>query len=368
MTTISTQPLSNTLQESRSLDEPILSYMRTVDRGLVHRDSLGEVFLTDLAALDAGSYAVAAQLPRSHAYYGDHLLRPSTYDPVLLLEASRQAGLAGAHQFFGVPADHKFILTHLRIHLEHPERIVVGPAPFPLTMLVRVADRKIREGVTTGVDSEVELSVNGVVIGRASVGLRFRSPSSYLSLRLGNRNGQELPSSATHACPVIGTPVAPHLVGRTNPDNVVLVDASAQGNTARATLRTPTGHPSMFDHPQDHLPGMVITEGARQLALFAALDTRGMSSAKTFPTDLDVVFTRFGELEQETVLTASVGEQRRIDANHAGIYYTQGGVMELDGVDTGSTVNQLPVRVEATQGGESLCVFSFALTPVKDPR
>lgn len=70
-----------------------LTYTRTVDRALVHRDSLGEVFLTDLRPLGDTCYAAAAQLPRSHAYYGDHLLRPSAYDPVLLLEACRQSCL-----------------------------------------------------------------------------------------------------------------------------------------------------------------------------------------------------------------------------------------------------------------------------------
>jgi len=358
---------SSTISDQPVLPAQRLSHTRTVDRGLVHRDSLGEVFLTDLLALDGDSYAVAAQLPRSHAYYGDHLLRPSMYDPLLLLEASRQAGLAAAHQFFGVPTDHKFILTHLRIHLTHPGLIVVGPAPCPLTMRVTVTDRKEREGLTTGVDSVHELSVNGVVIGHAEVGLRFRSPVSYLKLRLGSREGKALPSSATHLGPTVGAPLTPYLVGRGNPDNVVLVAATTQGESARAVLRVPTNHPSLFDHPQDHLPGMVIAEGARQLALLTVLDARGMSTAKVFPTDLDVTFTKFGELEQETVLTATLGEQHQVDADRSGVYYTQGGVMELDGVDSQALVNQLPVRVEAVQDGESLCVFSLTLTQVKDP-
>jgi hypothetical protein len=344
-----------------------LSHTRTVDRALVHRDSLGEVFLTDLLALDGETYAVAAQLPRSHAYYGDHLLRPGMYDPMLLLESSRQAGLAAAHAFFGVPSDHKFILTRLRVQLTHPERIVVGPAPFPLTMRVAVVDRRERDGLTTGVDSVHELFLNGLPIGRAEVGLRFKSPTSYLKLRLANRDGKALPSSATHLGGPTGAPLAPYLVGRGNPDNVVLVAATTHGDTARAVLRVPTGHPSMFDHPQDHLPGMVIAEGARQLALLAALDARGMSTAKVLPTDLEVTFTRFGELEQETVLTATVGEPYRADAAGPEAYYTQGGVVEPDaGADT--PVTRLPVRVEAVQEGESLCVFSFTLTQVRDPR
>ncbi|MEU9192745.1 ScbA/BarX family gamma-butyrolactone biosynthesis protein [Streptomyces hundungensis] len=344
-------------------ETPELSYTRTVDRALVHRDSLGEVFLTDLQQVAESDYAAAAQLPRSHAYYGDHLLRPSAYDPVLLLEACRQSALAGAHAFYGVPEDHKFILTHLRIHLERPERIAVGAEPCALTLRVSVTSHRKREGRTTGLDYDIELLVKGVGIGRASVGLRFKSPADYLELRLRNRDGKTPPSSATYLAAGPGTPVAPYLVGRGNADNVVLADATSQADSARAALRVPADHPSMFDHPQDHLPGMVIAEAARQLALFAALDVRGMSPSRTFPTDLSVVFSRFGELEHATHLTAEVGEQSTADPDDSGSYYTQGGLVELGGTGP-QRVDQLPVRIEATQNGDSLCILSLSLTRV----
>ncbi|MGW6565996.1 ScbA/BarX family gamma-butyrolactone biosynthesis protein [Streptomyces sp. NPDC054975] len=347
-------------------ETPALSYARTVDRGLVHRDSLGEVFLTDLQPVGDTSYAAAAQLPRSHAYYGDHLLRPSTHDPVLLLEACRQSALAGAHAFYGVPADHKFILTHLRIHLTHPERIIVGAGPCALTLRVTVTGHRKRDGRTTGLDYDIDLGVQGTVIGRASVGLRFKSPEDYLALRLRNRDGKELPSSAAYAHTGRGSSVEPYRVGRANADNVVLGEATREGATVGAVLRVPGDHPSMFDHPQDHLPGMVLAEAARQLALFGALEVHGMSPSRTFPTDLAVVFSRFGELEHTTELTAEVGEVGRADRDAAtGAYYTQGGVVELGEGDRAG-VDQLAVRVDATQNGESLCVFFLSFSRVGD--
>ncbi|MCP3821643.1 hypothetical protein NLX86_27185 [Streptomyces sp. A3M-1-3] len=348
-------------------EQPVLSYTRTIDRGLVHRDSLGEVFLTDLQPVSGTAYAAAAQLPRSHAYYGDHLLRPSTYDPVLLLEACRQSALAGAHAFYAVPEDHKFILTHLRIHLERPERIAVGPEPCALTLRVTVTGHRKRDGRTTGLDYDIDLVAKGVGIGSASVGLRFKSPEDYQELRLRNREGKPLSSSAAYPATRPGSTIAPYLVGRSNADNVVLADVVSEADAARATLRVPGDHPSMFDHPQDHLPGMVIAEAARQLALFAALDVRGMSPSRTFPTDLAVVFSRFGELEHTTLLTAEVGEQRRADRDGTGAYYTQGGLVELGEADPGG-VDQLPVHIGATQNGESLCVLSLSLTRVRAHR
>ncbi|GAB2882693.1 ScbA/BarX family gamma-butyrolactone biosynthesis protein [Streptomyces mayteni] len=354
-------------------DEPELDYSRTVDRLLVHRDALGEVFLTDLRRTDEDSYVAAAQLPRSHAYYGDHQLRPGAYDPLLILEACRQANLGGAHRFYGVAEDDKFILTHLGLRLTHLPALLVGPSPCPLVMRVQVVNRKERDGRVTGLDYRIELSVDGTVVGTSEMGLRFKTPTDYLTLRLSNRGGRALPSSANSPESTPGTPVTPHLVGRSAPENVVLLDAVAAGDTGRAALRIPADHPSMFDHPQDHLPGMVIAEGARQLALFTALDARGVSAAKLFPTDLSVRFTRFGELEDATVLTAEAGERVRVapEPTDPGTYYTQGGELELPepGEEstergTGAALEQLPVRVEARQRDELLCVMDLTLTRV----
>ncbi|MFJ9059958.1 ScbA/BarX family gamma-butyrolactone biosynthesis protein [Streptomyces sp. NPDC102409] len=343
---------------------PELDYTRTIDRLLVHRDALGEVFLTDLQPLGDEGYAAAAQLPRSHAYYGDHLLRPGHYDPLLILEACRQAALAGAHRFFGVPGDNKFILTHLTLHIDDPQLVFVGTSPFRLAMHVHIASRKERAGRVTGLDYELTLSSSGAAFATASVGLRFKDPGGYLTLRLNNRDGMALPSSAAYPSATPGAPVAPHLVGRANPDNVVLLDGVVVGESAQALLRIPARHASLFDHPQDHLPGMVIAEGARQLALFAALDIRGLSSSKTLLTALDVRFTRFGELEDDTVLSATVGEAgAAARPAQAPLDYTLGGVLTHPDEET-RRPEDLRVQVEATQKGEALCSFAFTLTRI----
>ncbi|WP_175439228.1 ScbA/BarX family gamma-butyrolactone biosynthesis protein [Streptomyces vilmorinianum] len=336
-----------------------LSFERTIDRQLVHRDSLGEVFVTDLReGASSGSYLAAAQLPRSHAYYGDHMLRPHSYDPILLLETARQAALAGAHAFFGVPRSHKFILTHLRIHLAHPELTTVGDSPFALHMDIRTGNIKLREGRTVGLDYEVRMSVAGVMIGQASVGLRFKSPESYTRLRTSNRNGRSLPSSASPIGQVTGTLVDPALVGRTSPENVVLLDADSSEAMATAALHVPGGHPSMFDHPQDHIPGMVLAEAARQLALFTALDMCGISAARTLLTDLSVVFTKFGELDEKTTLSAFVESRRGEDPE---VYYTQGGALQADALTSRELAEQIVVNLTALQGGEPISKFSLSL-------
>ena len=78
----------------------LLSWTRTVDRALVHRDAIAEVLLTDVIQLSETEFVIGAQWPRSHRVY-----RPDTdgrHDPMLILETVRQTGLALSHVGFGV--------------------------------------------------------------------------------------------------------------------------------------------------------------------------------------------------------------------------------------------------------------------------
>lgn len=293
-----------------SAGTPPLRFARTVDRDLVHRDALGEVFLTDTRVIGGDRYLAAAQLPRSHAHYGDHLLRPSMYDPMLLLEVSRQATLAAAHLYFGVPPEFKFIITDHRIRLSRPGLLFVRSVPGELTADVVLTDRRERQGQVTGLDHQLTLSVGGIEVGQAALGMRYKSPESYLRLRAANRDGAVPASSATCSPPGSGVQVAPSAVGRLDQANVVLHELRDTPSGATAVLRLPTDNPSMFDHPQDHLPGMVLTEAARQLAIATVTEHFHLAPAKTFLTDVSAVFTQFGELDVPTELEATVGTWR----------------------------------------------------------
>jgi hypothetical protein len=128
----------------------------------------------------------------------------------------------------------------------------------------------------------------------------------------------------------------------------------------------PGAHPSMFDHPQDHLPGMVLAEAARQLALFAAHDGRGISPARSVLADLNVTFAKFGELEPDTLLTAVAGEEQPAAGGEGATgYYTQGGLLELPEAGPGSAVTQLPVAVDVRQHDESIARFALTLARIR---
>lgn len=53
----------------------------------------------------------------------------------------------------------------------------------------------------------------------------------------------------------------------------------------------------MFDHAQDHVPAMVLSEAARQLALVALADIHGVSAMHTYATAISGSFREYVELD-----------------------------------------------------------------------
>ncbi|MCZ0971672.1 AfsA-related hotdog domain-containing protein [Streptomyces albulus] len=51
-----------------------------------------------------------------------------------------------------------------------------------------------------------------------------------------------------------------------------------------------TAHPVLFDHPVDHVPGMLMVEAARQAA-------RAVAPHWSLPVALDCSFARYAELD-----------------------------------------------------------------------
>ena len=74
-----------------------LGFRATLDRTLVHRSAVSEVFVTDLRPVSDTEVVAAAQLPLNHGYFSDHARTPAVFDVLLVLEAGRQAAIAGTH-------------------------------------------------------------------------------------------------------------------------------------------------------------------------------------------------------------------------------------------------------------------------------
>jgi 2-oxo-3-(phosphooxy)propyl 3-oxoalkanoate synthase len=241
------------IQGIRKRGRTELSWERTLDRALVHRDAIAEVLLTDIVQLDETSFEVAAQWSRSHRVYRpDH---DGRHDPMLLLETVRQTGLALSHHGFGVPFDFKSVMHDVgfRVWPEAEPRAV--QAATNVTIRVECENVVLRGDQLRSMTVVLAMSVDGVHFATGSGSLSWLPDRTFGALRA--RNGGRLPANG--AAPATASPLASKY--RTDADALI---AAEDPLPDRRRVLVPLGHPVYFDHPLDHVPGMVLIDAAWQ--------------------------------------------------------------------------------------------------------
>ncbi|MEV3994024.1 ScbA/BarX family gamma-butyrolactone biosynthesis protein [Streptomyces sp. NPDC049837] len=257
----------------------------TVPKEFVHRAAVAEVMLTDWKRKDDLHFEVTAQWPRGHSFFspiGEH------HDPLLAAETIRQIGSLLAHAEFGVPLGHHFLMWDLEYAVD-PDQLRIGNAPAALDIDVVCTEVKRRGGSLTGLRYETVIRRNGQVAVTGSASYTCTTPAVYRRLRAGrglSGGRAQLPLTA---------PTSPQSVGRMSPIDVVL---SPVGEARRWQLRADTRHHVLFDHPVDHVPGMVLVEAARQAA--AAV----LGQSDLLPIGIASDFSRYAELTAPCMIEA----------------------------------------------------------------
>ncbi|MEU3031681.1 ScbA/BarX family gamma-butyrolactone biosynthesis protein [Streptomyces incarnatus] len=226
---------------------------RPAPRGTGPRPELGEyIHLRHAPAILVGawrqegpdSFTVTARWPGHGG--------PGAYDPRLLTQTIRQSGLLVAHAEYGVPTGHQALLSNLDITVrpgfEAPE----------------VSDLDVDIAVTRperrSLGMEFRIRRDGVTVCLANTKFSWVAPAVYRRVRGPHSTvdwgGWPLPE-----------PVDRRLTGRADDRDVLLAPGTA-GHRWR--LRADVSNTLLFDHPVDHVPGLVLLEAAYQAAHAAA--------------------------------------------------------------------------------------------------
>lgn len=173
----------------------------------------------------------------------------------LMVETSRQAGLAVSHLGLGVSLDTFYLLDRFGMEWagRAPKISLTQPFEAELDLLVqavRYRGRRIR-----GLDLECHWNVDGMYIGTASATLRCFTPAQYRAIR---RNAESI--------------ARPQSV----PEN------TTQELPGSVQVKWDPYDPTIFDHPADHVPGMALID-----AMLAVVPS---------PASLEISFPRFAEL------------------------------------------------------------------------
>ncbi|KOS57760.1 ScbA/BarX family gamma-butyrolactone biosynthesis protein [Rhodococcus sp. GXMU-t2271] len=235
-------------------NSPVLGFESTVPRRYVHRQSVSEVFLTDCTSVGvAHRFLLGAQWPRLHGFYRTDTGR---YDAMLIAETLRQTAIYLGHTQYRVPLGHPFVMQTLRVDAA-VDALAIGAGAAEVVLDASLDDPVHRGGLLSQFDLTVVFTVDGQRVGTGEGVANVLTPDAYQRLRWNGAGPRRIGD------PVCPPPISPGVVGQSRPVDVVLGPQYAEN---RWRLRVDDRHPVLFDHPSDHVPGMLLLEAFRQSA------------------------------------------------------------------------------------------------------
>ncbi|GAA3114945.1 ScbA/BarX family gamma-butyrolactone biosynthesis protein [Streptomyces rectiviolaceus] len=257
----------------------------TATKKLVRKSIQDEALVTGWRPVSEMCQVVTARWPHQHSFYTEG----GRYSPLLVTETLRQALALLTHAAHDIPLDHRLGWEQIRSTID-AEALGTDAGPAEVELLIVHTQVKRRRLGSVQLASHVEASRAGKPLGTASLEYTTHPPAIYDRLR---GNYADAASAFARAIPLTPPVPASH-VGRGDSRNVVLSPTS-EPNTWQ--LRVDTSHSVLFDHPHDHIPGMVLLEAAAQAAQAAAMPRA------VVPVAFDTAFFRYVEFDRPCMIT-----------------------------------------------------------------
>jgi len=251
----------------------------TVPRELVHRAAVAETFLTGWRSTDTDRFVLTAQWPRAHQLHVSS--DRSAYEPLLVAETVRQGVALLCHAVYGARLDQQFVLHELRVGIR-PEHLAVGAVPAAPVLDMTASDIHLRAGRPVGLRFDAVVRLGSERVGTGHIAVTWMNESVYRRLRGGRTVADASVLPLSPALPAAA-------VGRSQRADVVLAPAAGPD---RWRLRVDTAHPVFFDHPLEHVPGMLLLEAARQ-----AVRAREGGEGRV-PVSFHAAFHQYTELDK----------------------------------------------------------------------
>uniref|UniRef100_UPI003FA3AAED ScbA/BarX family gamma-butyrolactone biosynthesis protein n=1 Tax=Streptomyces luteogriseus TaxID=68233 RepID=UPI003FA3AAED len=288
-----------------------------VTKELAHRTTETDVFPARWTRISDTRFRFTAHWPAAHPFFGP--VDDRHQDPMIVGETLRQASMVLAHAEFGAPADTHFVMWDLTVRVD-PSALLLADAAEPVEFDVVCSEVRRRGSGLHSMRTTMEFRRAGRLVADGTGSTGCTSPRVYRRLRAGRLNALDTPVP-------LAPGIAPRTAGRARAEDVVLAPTDRPGVWH---LRVDTDHPVLFPRPNDHVPGMVLFEAARQAA------TAASGLHPFLPATMTADFTRYAELHGPCRIEAEVLDER---------------------------AGEVTVRVSGRQDGES--VFTAALTAAR---
>ncbi len=306
--------------------KPEIDFMHTISRDLTHKRRLENVYVTSTSQLSPTEFAAGAFIPQANEHLNG--MRGWRNDVTLtVIEIGRQLGIAICHEYMGVARANVFVLNTMKMETFPAFHSTDWTEEDMLTARFAVDNQVFRiDGSLSGVHASGDFFVGeGKVCHitsdwmiqpiRATASLSNPLIDSGKRLREISRVRNMRNSESWRGLPAFdGFRIQPIFPAR----NSVLDDAlwvGGNGNKFATALLVDMDNMFFFDHENDHVPGMLILEGMRELAIDVALRLPRTGSDQPQINRVDVGFKNFAELHHSVELLAEVEDKADSDGN-----------------------------------------------------
>jgi len=281
---------------------------RPLDRQLVHKSAFEQVFVTDWTQDEGDNWCtVAGRLPLAHARFSDSAA--PYHDILLIAETVRQAGLVVASEILQVGHDRQFLLREMKVELDPVEHARRGRDTCDVLIAHDSASKvETRPGRTiAGGFLRAQVTIGGRPAGTCEVTGAWVPNDFYESFRGGNASPEASPAAPPEHRDLETR------TGKVSPSNSVITPIRPTGGprSYEASLAVDVEDPTFFDHPLDHIPGLLLLEGMQQIALAAACEELGVDHATVLVSTMQMKFSRIAEFQPGVICTVALDDDCR---------------------------------------------------------
>lgn len=251
-----------------------------VAKDLVHKHDASQVLLTGLRPTGEDEFLISADWTDTSGLTCTEDSRRD--DAVLLTETIRQTFPLLAHAGYDVPFGHHLLWDEYRYALGL-EALSAGGAGGRPELRIKCYDVVRRRGVVSALSLHITVARAGELLATAHTRFAIQPAAIYQRLRGARGDSAAMMELAR------SRPLAPPVSGASEEFRDAVLSPTDERD--RWLLRADTHHPMYFDHPSDHVPGILLLEAAKQAARAVRHPRAGVTEA------METVFSRYVELD-----------------------------------------------------------------------
>jgi hypothetical protein len=299
-------------------------------RTLVHKRFPENVLLTGIRACADDHFVCTGRIPTAHPLFNDAPRVPQ-HDMLFYTELSRQASIALTHAYFNASLEDVFIFEGSAAALTNAAGRV-SPTAETVELDIKVTETVRRRNTVSRAVADYAASIGGDLVFAGTGTWNIQPAALFRRLRRGTVERSSVPAVQGAA-----------RGDSTSAGNVVISALERRGDAVSTSLIVDCTHRYFFDHPCDHVPGMLLLDGCAQMALGACagaglVPAEGDRSHRMVIVAYEVNFTQFVEYDLPTTLIA-----RPISEGIAGVSVTP--TMEIAIVQQDEVTGTVRMRV-----------------------